>query len=262
MLESKDYKGREQAYVKHFVLEAYLQLLAFKLGHFRQSVSIRYVDGFSGPWQEQSTTFEDTSPYIALKQLSRAHNDLKAQGIETNIACMFVEKNLGAVAKLRQLCQGFSDVGVQVLHGEFERKIPEVVRFARGGHEAFSFVFIDPTGWTGYGMKEITPVLRMKPGEVLINFMTKDIRRFVDDPDSAARSTFVDLFGTDDYSERWRGLSGPDREDAIVSTYCERVRKVGQFAHCSSTIILDPLNDRTHYHLVYATRVSVPPTTF
>ncbi len=161
-----------------------------------------YVDGFSGPWQEQSSTFEDTSPYIALDQLGRARDALVSMGKKLNIACMFVEKKKDAVAKLQQLCAKFPEVDVDVLHGRFEDQISDVVRFARKGHDPFSFVFIDPTGWTGYGLKAITPVLRLKRGEVLINFMTKDIRRFIDDPDSSAQPTFVDLYGTEDYRER------------------------------------------------------------
>ena len=219
MLQHQAYAGREQAYVKHFVLETYLQRLAFKLGNFRSGVTIRYVDGFSGPWQEQSPTFEDTSPHIALDQLGRAREDLGKMGKTLNVACMFIEKDKDAFVKLRNLCARFPGIEVEVLNGEFESQIGDVVRFVRGGVDPFSFVFIDPKGWTGYGLKAITPLLRVRPGEVLINFMTKDIKRFIDDPDSSARPTFVDLFGTEDYRGRWAGLSGPERGGYPVRAY-------------------------------------------
>ena len=45
-----------------------------------------------------------------------------------------------------------------------------------------------------------------------------------------------------------------EREDAIVDAYCRRVREAGGFKHVVSTVVLHPDRDRTHYHLIYATR--------
>ncbi len=39
-----------------------------------------------------------------------------------------------------------------------------------------------------------------------------------------------------------------------VEAYCARVLQAGDFAHCVATVILNPRHDRTHHHLVYATR--------
>lgn len=84
--------------------------------------------------------------------------------------------------------------------------------------------------------------------------MTQSIGRFIDDEDSSALQSFIDLFGDPGYRDAWRGLRELDREDRIVETYCDRVRQAGAFAHCVATIILNPRHDRTHYHLVHATR--------
>jgi len=45
----------------------------------------------------------------------------------------------------------------------------------------FPFTFIDPTGWEPPAINLITPILRLEPGEVLINLMTSWIRRFISD---------------------------------------------------------------------------------
>jgi three-Cys-motif partner protein len=170
------------------------------------------------------------------------------------LRCLFIEKDPNAFASLQAKITSTPEVAVSTLNGEFETLVPDVMTFCSKGPRPFSFVLIDPTGWTGYGLQAITPILRRSPGEVLINFMTKDIKRFIDDEDSTATPTFVDLYGDDRYRAQWRGLSGIDREDAIVDAYCERVAKAGGFEHVVSAVVWHPTDKRTHYHLIYATR--------
>jgi hypothetical protein len=50
------------------------------------------------------------------------------------------------------------------------------------------------------------------------------------------------------------GLEEKDREDALVRAYSESVKRVGTFSYTSSAIVLNPIRDRTHFHLIYATR--------
>src|SRR5262249_52980905 len=116
------------------------------------------------------------------------------------------------------------------------------------------FIFIDPTGWTGFAMDEIARLLKVVPGEVLINFMTSHIIRFIESPDEITYESFVRLFGEESFKEVLSGLSNRDREDAIVTKYTENVAKVGNFGFTSSAVILHPELDRTHFHLIYATR--------
>lgn len=257
MVRREDYERREQAYVKHYVLKHYLQQLAFKRGNYRPGTTLNYIDGFSGPWQHATEELRDTSPHVALTELCAARETLRGlpRPAELRIRGMFVEQDPEAFVLLRRLLrERFPSVECEAYNGEFEAHIPQARAFAEKGPQPFAFVFIDPTGWTGYGLKAITPLLRVTPGEVLINFMTKDIARFIDDEDSSALQSFIDLFGDGSYREAWRGLRDLDREDRIVETYCARVCQAGDFTHCAATIILNPRHDRTHYHLVYATR--------
>jgi three-Cys-motif partner protein len=263
-MKRADYDNREQAFVKHFVLKHYLQRLAMKVGNFAPGTTINYTDGFSGPWDAVSADASDSSPYIATAELLKAQAILRAQTkpIEIQVRCMFVEKDANAFQRLELLKQSFAAIEVQTFYGEFEQFIDDAVRFAETGSKPFGFTLIDPTGWTGYGLRRITPLLRVRPSEVLINFMTKDIIRFIDDPDSSAVQSFQDLFGEASYGETWRGLTGLDREEAIVNRYCERIKAAGNFSYCTSAVILNPNSDRTHYHLVYATRSAEGLVTF
>lgn len=141
----------------------------------------------------------------------------------------------------------------QPIHGELEEHIDQVMDFVRAGRPgSFPFFFIDPTGWTSFGMHAIKRLLKQDPGEVLINFMTGHIERFIETENS--RQGFIDLFGDASFQQRLAGLKGQDREDAIVDTYCANVRKTGGFAYTCPAIVLRTESDRTHFHLIYATR--------
>src|SRR5262249_9452504 len=101
-----------------------------------------------------------------------------------------------------------------------EESIPEIVGFIRrGGSKAFPFMFIDPTGWTGFEMETIAPLLRLNPGEVLIKFMTGHIRRFLDSPDDETQDSFKPRFGSGGFRAKIQGLARLKREDAAVEEY-------------------------------------------
>jgi hypothetical protein len=123
-------------------------------------------------------------------------------------------------------------------------------------------IVTDPTGWTGFGLRDIAPLLREKPNEVLINFMTEHIKRFADDDDASYSSSIVDLFDDDSCRNEWRGLISLDREERMVATYARRIAQAGDYKHCVSSVILKPTEDRTYFHLVYGTRSDEGLVTF
>ncbi|MFY0535486.1 hypothetical protein [Nannocystis pusilla] len=85
MVHRDDYRRREAAYVKHYVLDHYLQKLAFKIGHFQPGTTLNYIDGFSGPWQQATEELRDTSPHVALTQLCKAREELRARSNELRV---------------------------------------------------------------------------------------------------------------------------------------------------------------------------------
>ena len=247
MKEVEYYRGREQTYLKHFFLERYLERVAYVIGwNYPQFV---YVDGFSGPWKSDEEAFEDTSFTIAINKLRQVQTGLRQGGKNPEIRCLFIEKEPTAFRQLKGATKNVSDIGAEALHGEFEQRIPDILRFVGS---SFSLVFIDPTGWTGFGLRNITPILQHQPGEVLINFMFDHINRFLQDPRSEMVASFNKLFGGAGWESAVRHVQR--REDEVVKLYCERMRATGGFRHITSTRILKPLADRSYFYLIYGTR--------
>ncbi len=247
------YLGREQSLVKHLILQSYLERFAHIIGSW--SDAITYVDCFSGPWKERSQELKDTSFSIALEELRKAQKTRQKLGKSLKLRCFFLEKDPKAYAKLKEFADGITDVDIAHKNAALEDSIDDIMKFTRKV-KSFPFIFIDPTGWTGFGMDVISPLLRLEPGEVLINFMTGHILRFIESSDLRTQESFVNLFGSASFKNRLKELEGLDREDAAVEEYCKNVAKMGRFSFVSKAIVLHPEHDRTHFHLIYATRNS------
>jgi three-Cys-motif partner protein len=245
------YKGREQTRLKHFILRRYLSAWAHKVGRF--SNTLTYVDCFSGPWNAVSKDLSDSSFSIALDELRKARQTYAKDGRIIQLRCLFIEKKKSAYAKLRAFADSVTDATVETIHGEFEDHVPAVISFINsGGQRNFPFVFIDPTGWTGFAMDTIEPLLQVKPIEVLINFMTSHIRRFIELAET--QESFVRMFGSADYQGLVQGKTLLDKEDALIGEYFRNLKPRGQFEHVAAAMVLDPEISRTSFHLIYATR--------
>jgi three-Cys-motif partner protein len=145
MLVPANYHGREQAFVKHRLLETYLQTLFMIIGMNQRS--IRYVDCFSGPWQEGSAELQDTSIGIVLKIFQKSQEGLKKLGREVTFHALFIEKDTSAFQKLQSHLSGFSRAGIftDALHGDFFELRDSMLKWC--GPDDFTFFFVDPKGW-------------------------------------------------------------------------------------------------------------------
>lgn len=252
MIDETLYTGREQTLVKHFVLDAYLERFCHIIGSWAKTIT--YIDCFSGPWQSQTTDFSDTSFGIAIKQLRKARSTHAEKGRNLSLRCFFIEALPESYERLRQFAEQIPDIEITTRNLELESAIPEIVRFAKtGGPDAFTFSLIDPLGWRGFAMDVITPLLRLTPGEVLINFMTDFINRFIEVRDEATATDFDRMFGADIRSAV-AGLHREEREDRLVAEYMKNLRTRGNFNLVSSAIVFKPEIESTYYHLIYATR--------
>lgn len=247
MREEEFYSGREQTYIKHFFLEKYLEKVAYKIGSFNENFA--FVDGFSGPWRTSDEAFEDTSFMIAIRKLRQVREGLEATGRAFNIKCVFVEKDPVAYKHLQSAVADIQDVEILTINGEFEDSIQDIVKEIQG---RFALSFIDPTGWTGYSLNKISPLLNHKPGEVIINFMFDHINRFADHSDPRVAQGLNDLFGTDEWRDFLSSENG--RESALVERYSKRIEEVGGYRFVAHTEVKKPLLDRTYFHLIYGTR--------
>ncbi|MEX0937362.1 MAG: three-Cys-motif partner protein TcmP [Pirellulales bacterium] len=248
------YEGREQSLIKHLILRRYLQRFAFIIGSHWNSIT--YVDCFSGPWNSRSNEFADTSFGIALGELRSARDALlQNQGRQVKLRCFFLEKSPPAYDQLRKFLDRIDDVEIETRNATLEDSVDEIVAFTRHDRpQSFPFVFIDPTGWTGFALDVIRPLLALNPGEVLVNFMTGHIRRFIEAPDAETQQSFNRLFGSTRFRDDLKGLEGRNRDDAAVFRYMSTVKQAGGYAHASPAVVLHPEKNRSHFHLIYLTR--------
>ncbi|MDQ2946947.1 MAG: three-Cys-motif partner protein TcmP [Acidobacteriota bacterium] len=210
------YKYREQTYLKHLFLEKYLETVAYHIG-FSQSEFV-FVDCFSGPWHAVDEQLGDTSIRIALDRLNSVRNGLAQRRKYPTIRAIFVEKSPAAFIALEEVLDQYrGEIQTTALQGTFEENIGHILDYAGSG---FTFFFVDPTGWTGFAMDNLRPILERAKGEVMINFMFDFINRFLSSHDAANEESLDRFFGTRD----WRSIrEAPDREAAAVKLYVEQV---------------------------------------
>src|SRR5271166_5786334 len=150
------YKDREQTYLKHLFLEQYLETVAYHIGFSHPEFV--YVDCFSGPWRATDEQLGDTSIRIALDRLNSVRNGIAKRGRHPTIRAIFVEKSPVAFMALQQVLQEHrGDVSTNALQGSFEDNIGAILDLV--GH-TFTFFFVDPTGWSGFAMDNLRPILQ------------------------------------------------------------------------------------------------------
>jgi len=254
VIDESLYEKREQTLAKHEILRKYLEGFAHTVGSAWPSIT--YIDCFSGPWNVRSSDLKDSSFAIALQELRKARESLDRRGRKIALRCLFLERDAEAYQQLEEFSRSAHDVEVKALNLEFEKSINEIVQFVKSGGNSFPFIFIDPTGWTGFAMTTIAPLLQLRPVEVLVNFMTGHITRFLHSPQSKIQSSFESLFGSTEFRPLLEGIEGIDLEDQAVALYSENLRRRGNFDYSSKAVVLNPEKNRSHFHLVYATRNS------
>jgi three-Cys-motif partner protein len=248
-----EYEGREQSRAKHEILRGYLGRFAHIIGTWKPSVT--YVDCFSGPWDVQNNDLSDSSFAIAIAELRKARETLKQQrGGELKLRCFFLEEQASSYGRLADYVGGIRDIEIKTKNARLEDAVPDILAFVRADAASFPFFLIDPTGWTGFELDVIEPLLKCKPGEVLVNFMTSFIRRFINWDDPANQAAFDRTFGRfRPNQDAVQGLS-PDLDDVLVEAYSKLLREVGDFKYVCNSIVLDPDKDSTDFNLIYATR--------
>lgn len=254
--ELKHYQGREQAYVKHFLLSEYLESWAHKVASTWEEVA--YVDGFSGPWQHTGEAFEDTSFGIALRALTRAKASWKGHGKTVKMSAFLVEKDPGAYANLQAAKTLFPDVEIKTYPGSFIDQAPNILRDIPP--RAFAFFFIDPKGW-GVDMKRIAPLLRRPHSEVVFNFMFDFINRAASIQNSGVAASLDELILDSTWRARLEArplhvTEADHRKTVLVDAFSRTLAQLGQYTHVAETTVLRPLKDRPLYSLVYGTRNS------
>jgi three-Cys-motif partner protein len=236
------YHDREQSQVKHKVLERYLQAFAPIIGSAFEEIV--YIDCLAGPWKSRDEQLSDTSFHKALS----VFRECKSRGRCKRIRALLIEKDPESFDLLEKYGSTVKDIEVETKQWDFSDHVSDVVRFATASRNSFAFFFIDPTGWSEIRLDRIRPILQVNPGEVLINFMSSWVKRFLGD----ASKPLEELLGPK--IEHLRSLRGDELEDELVNAYAELIREVGSFKYSCAIPILMPDKNAIHYHLVFGTR--------
>lgn len=251
------YAGREQAYVKHFFLDNYLERLIYKTASKYDDIA--YVDGFSGPWQSSGEAFSDTSFGIALKKLREAKEAWKVLGRNVRMTAHLVEKAKVPFAKLQDIQEKFPDIRLEIYNRDFMQAAPEILQ--KIPRNAFAFLLLDPKGWR-IDMTALAPLLRRPNSEIVFNFMFDFINRAASMSEPTIVAGLDQLIPQGDWRPKLQACSGharnvlgdSPRKKVLIEAFSETLMSIGEYEYVAETPILRPLKDRTLYSLVYATR--------
>lgn len=250
------YRGKEPSYIKHELLKAYLKRLFLIIGMSAQKLGITevcYVDGFAGPWLDESNDLGSTSIAISLGILNECMQELEKQGRSVRIRALYVEKDKAAFDRLEKYLATRTPTGIEAkpMSGDFIELREAVLNWC--GSDAFVFFFLDPKGWTSVGVKVLQPLLKRPQSEFLINFMYDFLSRAASMGDF--QSQMVELLGE---SPEVQNLHGTAREKRLLGIYRQNLKRLmpvaGYYPARSAYVrVLDRERDRTKYHLVYLT---------
>lgn len=254
----KLYAGREQAWVKHYFLENYLERLIHKTASRYNEIA--YVDGFSGPWQSGGENFNDTSFGIALAALRKAKASWKAaKGRDVKMTAYLVEKSSRSFAELKSIPPRYPDIELKIYNADFVSVSSDILKSIP--RDAFAFFFLDPKGWR-IDINALAPLLARQNSEVVFNFMFEFINRAASmaDPQIVAGLDALIPYGD------WRRRLGQDaiqsagsdvqqmRKRILIESFSETLAQVGGYKYVTETPVMRPLKDRILYALIYCTR--------
>ncbi|MDG0856740.1 three-Cys-motif partner protein TcmP [Roseateles puraquae] len=251
------YEGREQAMVKHALLKSYLEKLVLIIGMSARKArraEICFVDCFAGPWGAASDDLDGTSISLSLKTLAACKEKLATLGVDATMRALYIEKDKTAFDRLSAFLSTKAPptVAHACLRGDFVDLRDDILRWC--GSTAFTFFFVDPKGWKDIGIDIMRPLLARPRSEFLINFAYNFINRTASMP--AWQDAMLKLLGA---SVNLDGLQSAEREEALVNAYrsslkaCVPSGRPEYRARSAYVTVLDPLHQRTKYHLVYLT---------
>ena len=250
---SSYYKGKEQSFIKHRLLETYLERLFMIIGQHENR--IRYVDCFAGPWKAETDDLKDTSIAISLSIMKSCHESLRKQDKNIRFKALFIEKNIESYKRLDSFLKKESteEVSAESLHGDFYSLRSDILRWC--GNDDFTFFFIDPTGWKDVvEIDTLRPLLQRRRSEYLINFMFYSILRVHNQ--TIFEEHIIRIFGE---IPDTNGMTPLEREEYLLYLYRAHLKKAqpdieNKKSRSAYVKILDPYKDRTKYNLVYLTR--------
>jgi three-Cys-motif partner protein len=211
-----DYRDREQTQIKHFALRSYLEAASRIIGLWKD---FSFVDCCAGPWESRSQDYGDTSFGIAINTLRESDVWLQSRGKSSRMRALLIEERAESFQQLNAFAGQMNGerVRVEARNWDFRDHAAEIVRFVKHP-DSFAFFFVDPTGWTPASVAGLGPLLAVRPCEVLINFMSSFVVRFLNDE----RTNMDEILGAD--YRAIRALPHEEQENEAVRRYCDLIR--------------------------------------
>lgn len=244
----KQYRGREQSFIKHEFLTQYLQAAAYKTLQGR-SQTFNFVDAFAGPWSVTAEDYSDASFDQALRTLEAVRADLGRLGASgLKIRFCFCERRSEAVARLREYAKSHNRFEIHVFPGPFEDNLDGIAKVCRDG---FTFTFIDPTGWD-IRSEAVFAFLKKTNGEFLLNFMAEHVNRHAAFASVAA--SFGRFLADPDWKDEFNALAAYlSNEERILLLLKEKIKASGAATYTPDMTILKPRENRRKMRLVLGT---------
>lgn len=241
----KEYEGREQTFLKHRVLDAYLEKWLYKMAFRQRPGPLWFVDCFAGPWEAREPRLQDTSFAKALAKLNEVAENLRrdhpARAFSPRAA--FVENNPESYARLKAYVNEHRGlVQTTVLEGTFGASVPALN--AMIGQDP-ALIFVDPTGWKGADMGFIAPLAAPRHRDVLINVMIQFINRFKDAKHPYIEEQMKRFFGLQDAS-----LPENLNEERLMEQYRAQLKIICKMKYTADLIVPIATRNRTQFRLV------------
>lgn len=249
--DPKKWIYKEHTKVKHKILEKYLKTWINVLSTCYRKVC--FFDCFAGRGKYKDG--QEGSPIIAL----RVASELKSKKTEIGeIELTFIEKdeknyeNLIQVisCELKQNQDKYTGIKVRdPINDDFVNVIPSLIQDYKNFPP--SFFFIDPLGFR-IPFKVVKDILSIPKTEVFINFMIRDVNRFLSN--EGHQNSLEELFGIENVEDTVHArFSDLDRESALLKLYGEQLRN---YAGAEFTFPFKVNADekvQTTYYLIHAT---------
>lgn len=250
--DPKKWEYMEHTKVKHKILSEYLKTWINVLSGKWQKVC--YFDCFAGRGKYENGS--DGSPIIALKAI----RDIKQNRTHIQeVACTFIEKDASNYDNLCKVINEELNVNpdtyssitvVPPINDEFVNVAAEII--SKSKKLPPSFFFIDPFGFGGIPFKTIKDILSISKTEVFINFMIRDVNRFL--KSSNHQLSIEDLFGLDNVMGVINSnYSNLDNETALLKLYRKQLEENANVKFTYPFKVNADKKLQTTYYLIHAT---------
>ena len=158
----KQYKGREQTYFKHCLLEAYLERLFMIVGQYASTIC--YVDCFAGPWEEQGDDLGDTSIAKSLNIIKKCRDGLSVPASVLNSGRCLSNRKANLSRSLKATWPTGVAMASKSVHST-DHSMNSSLRFSTGAAPVTSFSFLS-TRKDGRNLSRSRPWLRSSSGPI------------------------------------------------------------------------------------------------